>query len=733
MLNKKLLLYFAFLCLISVQKAYSLGLDGSFINQHDDNPLIIEAVKIDGIIQIDGFINEPEWEKAPVVSSFRQVEPNQGELAIYQTEVRILYNNDFIYIAARMYDDPGARPRVSSMTRNFAYFENDLFGVVFDPFNTERDAISFQVTPFGNQRDLQVFDDAIFNRDFDFVWHAQTQILHDGWVVEMAIPWSSVRYPEENDTWGINFIRIHRRSNEESAWAAWPRAFTGYRTAYAGKITGLQPPHPSLNLRVQPYMLIQGDRSYSNNNPDVSLKPGGEIKWAPTKSSVVDITFNTDFAQVEVDDQVINLTRIPFIFPEKRQFFLENANLFNVGRVNWLKPFFSRRIGLTEMGEPAPIDAGFRFTDQNTERSYGALIMRQREMGQNPAAWFGVGRYLKNFGQDKRAGILLTGRHDNQMDGVAANKNVTANTNLFMRFSSGITLDANISGTYDQNDSRWGNAGDLLFFYLNSFIYVGLMQAFVSPEYNPGVGLVGRRDVIMTSPAATLNWRPAWRPKAIRAFTPSILTFFYHSYSGLAPEQNYISLSPVSIEFNNGSNIKFSWIYEWHNLQTPFMPAGIILKPGEYDFQQYELQFRTDQSANLGLEGSVKRGGYFDGELTQFSLGSTVRPIPNIAFEGNFTRNLFSNLGPDALNKRVDLLITRMRLSFNPRIHLIGLWQHNTNNKTNSINIRFNWEFRPLSHIYLVFYDFQPFGDDIALRPPGQQQAVFKITYLYQI
>lgn len=194
-------------------------LQGQDLIAQDSPALTIEATRISGQITIDGTMDEPEWDLVPVIRGFRQVEPNQGEPARYDTEVRVLYNDDYIYIGATLYDDAGERPRVSSLVRNFNYFDNDLFGVVFDTFNNERDAISFQVTPYGNQRDLQVFDDAVFNRDFDVVWYAETQITDEGWTVEMAIPWRSLRYSEENEIWGINFVRRHRRSNEESAWS----------------------------------------------------------------------------------------------------------------------------------------------------------------------------------------------------------------------------------------------------------------------------------------------------------------------------------------------------------------------------------------------------------------------------------------------------------------------------------------------------------------------------------
>ena len=694
---------------------------------------VIQAVKTDAVITIDGRLDEEAWQKAPVISGFRQVEPNQGDPALFDTEVRILYNDDYIYIGARLYDEPYHKPRIATLSRNFGYFQNDLFGVVFDTFNNERDAISFQITPYGNQSDLEVFNDAIQNQNYDVVWYAETQINDDGWSVEMAIPWSSIRYSKNNDTWGINFIRRHRRSNEESAWAPWPRAYSPYRTAYAGKITGLQTPPPSMNLRVQPYVLLQSGRTYDENSFSPEPKTGGEIKWAPGRNSVLDITFNTDFAQVEADQQVVNLSRFPVVFPERRQFFLENANLFDLGRVNWLKPFFSRRIGLTSGGEPVPIDAGFRFTEQNSQRSIGALVMRQSGFNEFSPSWFGVGRYIENFGNNKRVGFMVTARHDESGDGFSSQNNVTGNIDTFMRFPSNITLAANVGGTYDELEGSWGHAGDLWLSYLDNFMYLGLLQAVVSSNYLPRTGFVARRDIIMTSPAVTFNWRPEWRPKSVRAFAPSVLTYFYHKYSDLSYEQGFVAVRPLVVDFNSGARFQYSWLIEWQDLQNAFSPAGISVASGNYNYQQHEISFNTDTSARAYFTAQAIHGGFYDGRYTMLRLGTGFRPIPNIAIYSFYTRNQFRDLGVESADRNLDLITTSFRFALNPRIQLSGSVQHNTEQKLNLVNIRFSWEFSPLSYLHLVFNDVHPFGDDKHLRPPGQQQVIFKVSYLWQL
>lgn len=709
-----------------------LLLSGS-LSAQDRPDLMVEATQISGQILIDGKLDESEWNLAPLISGFRQVEPNQGEPARYDTEVRVLYNDDYIYIGAFNRDDAGAKPRVRDLRRNFDYFQNDLFGVIFDTFNNERDAISFQVTPYGNQRDLQVFDDFIFNRNYDVVWYAETVRSDSGWAVEMAIPWSSLRYEGEQEEWGINFVRRHRRSNEESAWSPWPRAYTAYRTSYAGKLTNMDPPDPPLNVRVQPYSLVQGDRPYTENRPDVTPKFGGEVKWSPSRSSVVDLTFNTDFAQADVDEQVINLTRFPVFFPEKRQFFLESANLFELGNIRSLKPFFSRRIGLTGGGEPVPIDAGLRYVDQTTERSVGGLLMRQRSSDISPASWFGVGRYQHNFGRNKRAGFMLTSRLDENENGSGITQNHVGNIDTFIRFTPRVHLSVNLSGSYDELDGRVGHSGDLWVAYRDNLIYAGLLQGVISSGYRARTGFVARNDIILTSPAVNLNWRPEWRPGSVRAFTPGITVFLYHTYSDLSFQEGYVAFRPVGVEFQNGASLGYGIVTEWQNLVNPFSPVGIEIEPGNYSYFQHELTFNSDRSAGLSIGGTIKHGGYFNGELTSLDIGSALNPTPYFSAGLRVVHNRFRDLGVNSESRNVNLIAPNVRIALNPRIQLTAFWQHNTDINTNSVNTRFSWEFAPLSYLYLVFNDIHRFGADGLSPVQGSQQAIFKLTYLKQI
>ncbi|TAF91125.1 MAG: hypothetical protein EAZ47_10335 [Bacteroidetes bacterium] len=316
-------------------------------------PVSVYATAATEPVTVDGKLNETDWQKAPIVSQFFRTEPRQGGSYKFATQVRILFDKKNIYFGVFCKDSTGRKGiRVQDLRRDFLFGQNDIFFVQLDPQNLQRFCVSFQTTPYGNQRDLQVFDDDIRDNDWDALWKVRTQITDSGYYAEFAIPFVSLRYnkPKETDSvsWGITFSRLARRSYEQTVFPAIPQAFSPYRMAYAAQLKGLKLPPPSINLRVQPYSLFQYDKTTNAANETSAksnIKFGGELKWAINPHSVLDATFNTDFAQADVDRAVNNLTRFNVFFPERRQFFLENSGVY-AGNVDGIRPFFSRTIGL---------------------------------------------------------------------------------------------------------------------------------------------------------------------------------------------------------------------------------------------------------------------------------------------------------------------------------------------------------------------------------------------------
>jgi hypothetical protein len=351
-------------------------------------------------LRIDGVLDDMAWGDAHVAAGFIQAEPAQGQPAVDPTEVRVLFDDNYLYFAVTCMDVRGEGDlRVRDMRRDFDDTTDDFVGIAIDGVRDGRSALVFRVNPRGALRDQQTVDGGLVDLEFDAVWEARTSRNERGWNAEIAIPWRTLRYRRDATSWGINFQRVNRRTNENSGWSPWPRMVTPFRMDYAGRLTGLEPPPPGRNLRVQPYATAS-----SATSADLNGEVGVDAKWAVTSNAVLDLTVNPDFGQTDVDRQVVNLTRFSVFFPERRQFFQENRGNFFSGNGGRFEPFFSRRIGLDQDGNPIPIIAGARLTMRGRRGSLGALGVSQEAAGASPASEFGVVRYVANFGAQSRIG-----------------------------------------------------------------------------------------------------------------------------------------------------------------------------------------------------------------------------------------------------------------------------------------------------------------------------------------
>ena len=409
------------LCFLSLQ----LFAQDAEIFKPDSIRKEIDAVEINAMLHIDGVLNEPEWQLAISSPPFTEIEPFQGSTAAFETYVKVLYNKEYLYFGIFSKDSLGRKAiRATDFKRDFDFQRHDLINISIDGFNDKRNAMCFATNAYGVQRDHLAFDDLYYDVDWDGLWRVRTTRTDSGWYAEMAIPWQTLRYPKTQDSvqnWGLNIYRNRRLTNEITALSAFPRVFSASRMTYAGILKNLKPPPPKANIRIQPYVLSSFDQ-YKNFDSSVkpnqkNIKIGGDLKWAINPNSVFDVTANTDFAQADADLQVNNITRFSVFFPEKRQFFLENASLFSPaiqmaadqsGGSMHMQPFFSRTIGLDTTGNPIPIVAGARFVYRSSKINYGAIVMRQKGTDNSPATNFFVGRYSQNFGKQNRIGGLVT-------------------------------------------------------------------------------------------------------------------------------------------------------------------------------------------------------------------------------------------------------------------------------------------------------------------------------------
>ncbi|HMQ00333.1 MAG TPA: DUF5916 domain-containing protein, partial [Cyclobacteriaceae bacterium] len=713
-----------------------------FAQETFDPPVIPDEIfaqrTITGII-IDGIPDETDWAKADVYTSFIQYEPFQGKKSSQHTEVRVLYDDKYLYIAAFNATTNGRKDiRVQNMQRDFDFDTNDLFGVAIDGFRDKRNAMVFQCNPFSAQRELLALDGSNFNREWDGLWRARTHLTDSGWYAEIALPWKTLRYPNDCKEMGIVFTRNIRKNNENVTLPAQPRAYAPYRMAYAAVLKNIEPPPPSFNLLFNPYVLIdiQQQQRAEKITTQTDVKEGGEIKWAVDPTTVLDFTYNTDFAQADVDRQVVNLTRFSVFFPERRQFFLEGAEIYTNRAWSRLQPFFSRRIGLDEEGNPLPIDAGMRLTHRSNKQNIGALAIRQSAQEQSPAANFVVARYTKNFSAQSRVGGMISYRNDEADENGEAIHNTTITADGFLRPTQKMNVYWMLSGTQSRggiNDS--GFAGSVWGYFDTNDVCIGHVQTLISENYNPRSGFVDDTNYMITSPAITYKWRPSWRPDFVRQINTGLTLFLYHRATDLNFREGFLSMRFLGFDFQHGGELYYAAIPNWQNLFDTFFPIGIEIAPGFYNYWRHRMGYSTDFSKKLAAEVAYTTGDYFDGELHTLLINGRMAPDPRVAFTLSYEYNQILGLGVNEVSRDTHLAGINLRMALNPRVQFISFYQFNTAANRSTLNARFVWEYRPLSFIFLVINDnrFDAVNAESSLLERASvQQAILKLTLLKQ-
>ncbi|MCG8323021.1 MAG: carbohydrate binding family 9 domain-containing protein [Cytophagales bacterium] len=726
--------------LICFQLNITLAQDNQNFPPPEDPP-VVNAHKVTGDIKVDGKLLEADWQDAEVVSDFFRMEPRQGGRYLYDTRVRILYDDKNLYIGAFCKDSLGRKGvRVQDLRRDFSWGENDIFFVQLDPQNLKQYCVSFQTTPYGNQRDLQNFNDENTDNDWNALWSVRTHRTDSGYFAEFAIPFKSIRYEQQPGdagavTWGISFSRLARRDYEQTVFPAIPQSFTPYRMTYAAQLRGLELPEPSANVRIEPYFLYQYDdiEKEGVNTTEGDMKLGGDVKWAINPRSVLDLTFNTDFAQADVDRAVNNLERFNIFFPERRQFFLENSGIWAGAGNRSVTPFFSRTIGLQGSfnAEPARINGGVRYTMRNEDQAIAALYIHQAETRNSSAASFGVARYLQNYGQENNIGVMVTHRLDEQSRelGTLESNNTTLTVDGLVRPKDELTVTYMLSGSRDNSNDTLGLAGSFFAGYSTNKFYAGWLTNFVSESYHPDMGFVFQKNVIWHNPGGYFIWRPKNIPW-IRRFDPGAFFNYYHDASEPGNfQQGSIYLFPIYLIFTNGSFFQYAIFPTWQNINFDFAPLDIPIAQDDYYYTRHQINFNTDRSAKFSLSGNVNWGKFYNGIRTTIEGGLRFAPIPHATLTADYEYNNLKNLGEANENLKTHLTTIGSRFALNPRLQLSAFYQYNTFDDQGRWNIRGSWEYRPLSFIYIVFNDNRISGLE---QPFEEQQLIGKITFLKQ-
>ncbi len=704
----------------------------------------IEALVVDQPIVVDGRLDEPVWQQAEVGSGFRQREPREGAPASERTEFSIAYTQSTLYVALRAFDREPERIIAKEMERDAELASDDSFVLVFDTFLDGRNAFAFATNPNGARHDALITDEGRdVNTEWDGVWTVRARRTTEGWTAEIAIPFATLRFDPALDRWGLNVQRLIRRKSEEVNWAYLPRSalpittsgvshYAAYRVSLAGSLTGLAGLRRSRSLDVKPYVIGSASEEPPTRTSANDLDGGLDVKWGLSKSMALDLTYNTDFAEVEVDDLQVNLTRFSLFFPEKRDFFLENAGIFEFGppqRVPWLpalmKAFFSRRIGL-DGGATVPMDLGARLTGRLGDWNVGVLGVGtgEADIGDRavPQTAFSVARVKRNIGQRSSVGAIFT-----QRDPADRGAQNLYGFDIELKPTQLLQLNG-----YWSRSERPGVEGDDASFgagvgYQGSTLTTSLDFIESQQNFDPGVGFLLRENFRLFNPR--FIWQPRIERAGIRSwYAEGAHRRFERSSDGRLETEETI-VYPIGMVFKTNDFLEFGAASTKERLFAPFeIFPGVVIPPGLFEFDSWELLMLTDLSRSVSLRSFNYWGEFYDGDwvsvrqqlslrLSRLVRASTTWSHHDVDLpQGAFEINLWSQ-GVD--------------LSFTPDLRLNMIAQYNDAAEDLGVNIRFHWIYRPGADIFLV-YNENWTAPSLRERRTEGRQLILKATYLFQ-
>ncbi|HEX2970534.1 MAG TPA: DUF5916 domain-containing protein [Bacteroidales bacterium] len=694
----------------------------------------INIVKTNENITVDGILDEPAWADADVAKDFRRVLPIDTGLAAARTEVKMTYNETTFFVGIICYDPtPGKRP-VESFRRDFSFMKNDNFIVFIDTYGDYTNGFAFGISPAGAQWDGIQANGGTVNLDWDIKWRSEVKNYDDRWVAEFAIPFRSVRYSEGVPEWGINFSRQDLKINEKSSWAPMPRQFATASLAFTGSLVWDKPlPPTGARFSLIPYAsakITQDKTAGESFKPGkADLNAGLDAKVTLSTSMNLDLTVNPDYSQVEVDRQVTNLDRFELFFPEKRQFYLENSDLFaNLGTDN-VRPFFSRRIGLN-----SPVLGGARLSgkigtkwrlglmDIQTDRkdavsggNFAVAVLQRRVSSHSNITAFIVNKDVTSVAGDS----LADGFRYNRVAGLeynlaTADNRWTGKAFLHQSFTPG-------------GISYKGSSVATNIIYSTQHVKATLSQSLVGQDYFAEVGYIRRKGYYEITPFVQYKFYPA--TSKIANHGPGIKSDFFFDNSTMTLTDRDVQLL-YQIEWLNRSILQADFREVFVKLRTPFDPtnSGGIQLPimGKYDWTEGGLSFTSDNRKTFNYLAAARYGGFYNG--TKWTLNGElyyrVQPYGSLAVVASYND---IELPSPYSSARFVLVGPRLDLTFTDKLFLTSFVQYNDQIDNLNLNMRFQWRFAPVSDLFIVYTE-NSFPGDYNVKNRG---LVFKVSYWF--
>lgn len=702
-----------------------------------------QATALDQDVQVDGdVINDPIWQTVPAISDLLQIRPNYGAPVSEKTEVRIAYTATTFYVSVVCYDTDAANIVVSDSRRDADLNDEDSFLFIIDTYHDRQNGFLFGTNAQGMEYDAQIDNEGKGNNNanrqqggviggtninWDATWKVRSQLGDFGWSAEFAIPFRSLRFaPGDGKTWGLNFQRNISKNTETAYWTSLPLGFDMKRLSLAGNLEGLNLKNPG-NLKLIPYVLGKyvDDKSMDSNEADTHFDAGMDVKYSVTPSLTLDLTYNTDFAQVEVDDQQVNLDRFNLFFPEKRAFFLENAGQFSVGSPGEVDLFFSRRIGISEDGSLVPIIGGARLSGKVGQTNVGFLSMFTDDVGDAGIEKnnFTVARVNHNVSGTRSSlgGIFISraglGGLEDDYNRVYA-----------MDGKWGIGNKAEVTGFVAKSVTPGIEENDHAFKILGNYDWDGwrLTAGYteVGEGFNPEVGFLQRtafrkpeflifKTIRFKDAGQMLEIRPHVSYRGYWNFDDQLITSFLHI------DNHWVFKS--GLEIHTGINFTAEQVFEDFTISDVTVPVGY------YNNEELQLVITTNPNNALSFDTRTIIGGYFNGN--QITNSGTVKYRVGDKFNSSLT---FSHSDIQLETGNLTALVGGLRLSysFTPRIFVQSLIQRNNVSNITSVNARFGWLQNANTGLFVVFNVVK---DDDLIDALDNRSVTIKYTHRFDL
>jgi hypothetical protein len=682
----------------------------------------IHITKIKEPIKIDGELDEPIWQNAQMVSSFWQKYPDDKNKATQKTEVRTAYDDKFIYISYTAYDS--GKQFIQSLKRDNGHDNNDCVAVILDPINTRNNGFFFIVNAFNAQSEDQLVstDDGL-SFSWDQTWYSATKRYSDRWTAEMAIPFKSIRYQADKKLWGINFLRVDTKSNEYNVWTNLPVNFNSYDLGYTGSLIWDEPPpKPGTNGVLVPFITSELDQDNINKDPlKLTANAGFDAKFGLTPSLNLDLTVNPDFSQIEVDQQVTNLSRFNIFFPERRTFFLENADLFAGYGIEPIRPFYSRRIGLDPNGNRIPILFGARITGNLAKKTrIGFMNMqtgRKDDFAPENNTAISIDQrilkrsVLKGYFLNKQSFMTDAEKKANPLNEYGRNAGLEFQySDLAGKWSGWATYHHAIKPTISKENQYY--SGGIGYNGRN----FGLIQDFthVGTNYYADMGFIERienydaiRDTIIRvgykQSYTELKYRVIPTKGKIIGYNYNVENFIVFNPDNSFNERN--TSASFNMQFRSTENLNFGINNSEVQLQFPISFTGATPLPiGHYLYSDAEISYRSDFRKNIGFNLNGGYGQFYNGKRTTLRAGFFIRKLPHVNLNFNVQYNNISF--PDPYGGAEIFLITqRTEINFTTNLFWTTFFQYNTQRNNFNINSRLQYRFKPMSDLFVVYTD----------------------------